>query len=157
MIQIQKEMPRQRQGQSIGQSWWNYYRPLIGSVLTYPDDVASFTAIAAMLVYPAESCKLIQGLTANDFTSDFTRQLGRGCLFDLHGYGRVREDALFESMVSKQWYCENVEVYRGSAETVLLILHHVEDKYGIEVVKEVIQGAVKELKHERVCTNRRIK
>jgi hypothetical protein len=156
MIQVQKEMPRQRQGQSRVQvSWWDYYRPFIQSILSHPQDVASFTVIAAMIRYPAESCELIQGITAKNFTCDFTRQLGRGCLFDLKGYGRVRDNALIESMVSKRWSREVVVFYREMLDTVFL--YHIEDKYGIEVVKEVIRGAVRELKHERFCTNRRFK
>ncbi len=151
MIQIQKEMPRQRQGQSRVQvSWWDYYRPFIQSILSHPNDVASFTVIAAMISHPAESCSFVQNIKATDFTSDITKQLGKCCLFELNVYGRVRVEVMFESLVCDHWNWNAIELYRG-------MIYQIPFHADLKVVEEVIRGAVKELKHERFCTNRRFK
>jgi hypothetical protein len=152
MIQIKKQRPSavDGQGRARGKDWWDYYRPHIQSVLSHPEDVASFTVIAAMIRYPAESCSLVQNLKAADFTSTITRQLGKGCLFELNGYGCVRVELMFRSVVSDSWNQVSVEHYQWM---VYQIPFHADT----EVVKEVIRGAVRELKHERFCTNRRFK
>ena len=150
MIQIQKEMPRQRQGQSSVQSWWDYYRPFIQSILSHPQDVASFTVIAAMIEYPAESYSLVQNITASDFTSALTKQLGRGCLFELNSYGSVRTENMFGSLVSDSWTHQTLGIYQWEFDQVLF-------QPNLEIIIEVTRGAVKELKHERLCTNRRFK
>ena len=147
MIQVQKEMPRQRQGQSKVQSWWDYYRPDIQRVLLHKKDVASFTVIAGMIRYPAESCSLVQNIKASDFTSDFTKQLGRGCLFELNGYGCVHAEYLFNNLVSNSWNQVSVELYQG-------MIYQIPFHLDLEIVKEVMRGAVRELKHERFCANR---
>ncbi len=147
MIQVQKEMPRQRQGQSKVQSWWDDYRPDIQSLLSHKQDVASFTVIAGMIRYPAESCSLVQNIKASDFTSNLTKQLGKSCLFELNGYGRVRAEVLFDNLVSDSWNQVSVELYQG-------MIYQIPFHGDLEIVKEVIRGAVRELKHERFCTNR---
>ena len=152
MIQIKKATPKYKgwTRASKGQDWWDYYRPLIQSVLSHPQDVASFTVIAAMIRYPAESCSLVQNLKAADFTSTITRQLGKGCLFELNGYGCVRAEYMFGSLVTDSWSQVSVEHFQAM---VYQIPFHADS----EVVKEVIRGAVRELTHERFCTNRRFK
>lgn len=153
MIKIQHKIPYQKQDDSRTLSNpWMFYRPRIGEVLSYPDDAASYTVIAGLLSYPAESIELSHRLVASDFASDFSRQLAKGCLFELKAYGRVREQGIFENMVSKSWNRGSVAIYKGLIENVSL--HHIEDKYGIEEVIELLRGAVRELKHERFCTNR---
>jgi len=150
MIQIKKQRPSAGdvQGRARGQDWWGNYRPTIQTALSYPQDVASYTIIAAMIRYPAESCSLIQSIKASDFTSDITKQMAKVCLFELRGYGCILVESVFNRLESQRWN-----------QTALVI--HMDEIYKIpfhadlEVVKEVIRGAVKELKHERVCTNRR--
>ena len=104
MIQIQHKIPYQKQDDSrILSNPWMFYRPRIGEVLSYPDDTASFTVIAGMLFYPAESIELLHGLVASDFASDFSRQLAKVCLHELKAKGHINEQGIFENMISKSW------------------------------------------------------
>jgi hypothetical protein len=108
-----------------------------------------------MIYYPAESCLLVQNLKEGDFTSDFTKRLGKGCLFELNGYDCVRTEAMFESLVSERWNMQTINTSRSDLDCLSFDIVYFNN--GLEVVKEVIRGAVGELKHERFCTNRRFK
>ena len=145
---IQKATLRQKARASKVQDWWEYYRSHIKCILSHPQDSASFTLIASMIKEPAVAYQQVQNLKATDFTSDITRQLGKRCLFELNGYRCVRVEAMFKSLVCDRWNWNAIELYRG-------MIYQIPFHADLKVVEEVIRGAVRELKHERFCTNRR--
>jgi len=151
MIQIQKQRPGAGdvQGRARGQNWYDYYRPYLKSLI-HTNHTASFVVIAAMIRYPFIAYPECKKLSANLFTSEFTRQLGRGCLFELQGYGCIRSMELYERIESSGgWNKTTAGVYRGMIDQIPF--HCGQSKL---VVREILRGAINELQRSRKQVNR---